>query len=352
MAEQPIVPISNTPYPAVSNTSEATQILNKYGVDPNAVLSSANIATTTTNPTPAPDDLLGIRSALLESTGANAAYTDYLKAAAAANSASQGLATGLQQLSNRPVSMSKITGQQSQLRTVASNEINALTDAANLALQNYNAKKSEAESQFSIRESEVSQKRTLQAQYPGAKITLTDSFDTAIDKIGKYQKQVEKDTYKKTLKAKAMELGLKTSGSTKKLEKRISKYSKSALADAKKLSDLQLVKLQADIDNTLSEIANRGKSTGKASVYTDQEVTQAIDTMTQQYMQSGMSWQEAWANTASKLRSSGVDVTTGSYADNQLRSIFGFDVTKDPSKGTVSTGGSDIESLKKMFGVE
>lgn len=249
--------VTNTPYQELTPTV-ASQVLNTYGVDPNAVLSSDNIQQTISNPTPAPDDLLGIRSGLLESTGTNAAYSEYTKALAAAQAASQGLSTGLQQLSNRPVSLSKITGQQAQLREVASNEINALNDAANLALQTYQAKKSEADAQFGIREAEISQKRSLQEKYAGAGIKLTDSFDDAISKIEKYQKKAEKDTYKKALKAKAMELGLKTSGNTKKLESRISKYSKSALEEIKKSAAIENTKKLAEIENIKKSTANIG----------------------------------------------------------------------------------------------
>lgn len=256
----PTVPISNTPYQAPLTPSTAAQTLNKYGIDPNQVLSADNIQQTITNPAPAPDDLLGIRSSLYNSTGVNAAQAEYQAARQAASSAALGLSERLTGLRGRAVSLNKITGTQAQERAVSSNEINALNAAEQLALGNYQAKKSEADAQFAIRESEVTQKRSLQAQYPGAKISVADSFDDAFKKIDKYAEEQKKEVYKATLKAKAVELGLKTKGNTKQLEKRISKANKSAIADAKKLSDLQLTKLQADIDNTRSEIANRGSS--------------------------------------------------------------------------------------------
>jgi len=259
--------VTNTPYANVVNptsatltsgmtSSEASQILAQLGINVNDVLSSSNIAQTTSGATPAVDDLLGIRAGLMESTGTNAAYATYQQAMAAAQKASQGLSTGLQQLSNRPVSLSKITGTQAQLREVASNEIQTLQDAANLALQTYQAKKGEAEAQFGIREAEISQKRTLQAQYPGAGIKLTDSFDDAVGKISKYQEKVAKDEYKQKLKAIAMELGItKTKISTKELEKKIAKKNKAALEQAKQAADL-------DLEYKKKQIAELGKKSG------------------------------------------------------------------------------------------
>lgn len=263
MAEIPLVPtvpISNTPYQAPLTPSTATQTLNKYGIDPNQVLSAGNIQQTITNPAPAPDDLLGIRSSLYNTTGVNAAQAEYQAARQAASSAAIGLNERLTGLRGRAVSLNKITGTSAQERAVSSNEIDALNAAEQLSLGNYQAKKSEADAQFAIRESEVTQKRALQAQYPGAKISVADSFDQAFTKIDKYAEDQKKEIYKATLKAKAIDLGIKTSGNTKQLEKRISKTNKAALADVKKKSDLELVKLQADIDNIKSEIANRGKA--------------------------------------------------------------------------------------------
>ena len=53
-------------------------------------------------------------------------------------------------------------------------------------------------------------------------------------------------------------MGIKTSGSTKDLEKRIGSESKSALELAKKRSELEMEQIRTSIANTKSEIANRG----------------------------------------------------------------------------------------------
>jgi hypothetical protein len=293
--------VTNTPYANVVNptsatltsgmtSSEASQILAQLGINVNDVLSSSNIAQTTSGATPAVDDLLGIRAGLMESTGTNAAYATYQQAMAAAQKASQGLSTGLQQLSNRPVSLSKITGTQAQLREVASNEIQTLQDAANLALQTYQAKKGEAEAQFGIREAEISQKRTLQAQYPGAGIKLTDSFDGAIKKISKYQEDVAKKEYKDKLKGIALELGIKTKGLSKgELERKIAKKNKAALEQAKQAADL-------DLEYKKAQIANLGKK-GSGTSEDDKEEKEFysdVDKMRTQMYDEKANWSYAW----------------------------------------------------------
>jgi hypothetical protein len=318
--------VTNTPYANVVNptsatltsgmtSSEASQILAQLGINVNDVLSSSNIAQTTSGATPAVDDLLGIRAGLMESTGTNAAYATYQQAMAAAQKASQGLSTGLQQLSNRPVSLSKITGSQAQLREVASNEIQTLQDAANLALQTYQAKKGEAEAQFGIREAEISQKRTLQAQYPGAGIKLTDSFDGAIKKISKYQEDVAKKEYKDKLKGIALELGIKTKGLSKgELERKIAKKNKAALEQAKQAADL-------DLEYKRKQIANIGKSgeskeTKLKTSYTETEQRQMIN--------EALAAGEDWNSIYETFDAAGIDTNEGSIMDNYLKKKFGY----------------------------
>ena len=282
MAETP--PISNTPYPVVAqpatgtltagmSASDARAVLNNLGINVNDVLSGQNIQQTIPSPSPRPDDLLGIRAGIYDTTGVNQAQTAYQQALAASQAATQGLNTRLQQLSNRPVSLSKITGQQAQEREVSSNEINALNDAAQLALQTYQAKKGEADTQFGIRESEIKDKRALQTQYSGAGIKLTDSFDDAIKKIDKYAGKQKKEAYKDALKKQALALGLKTKGSTKDLEKRLRKASKESLDMAKQESELKLEALRMDIENTRSTITNRGSENEKDVIGATIEIT-------------------------------------------------------------------------------
>jgi hypothetical protein len=266
--------INNTPYPvirepgpaftgnagSVMSPTQAQQIVNSVGINPGAVLSGQNIAQTVAGGTPAPDDLLGIRASLMQSTGANAAQAALQAARAASQAATAGLNERLTGLAGRPVSLSKITGQQAQERAVSSNEIARLQDAEKLALEDLQAKQEEVNTQFGIRESEITQKRALQSQYAGAGIKVTDSFDDAFKKISKFQENKEKDAYKNTLKEEARALGIKTSGlSTKQLEKKIGKGNKEALARVRAEHDLKMESMRADIAKTKSDMG-KGES--------------------------------------------------------------------------------------------
>lgn len=257
----PEVPvISNTPYTAPVTPSTAAQTLNTYGINPNDVLSAGNIQQTINAPEPAPDDLLGIRNQLYQQGGVTTAQQASQAAQTAASQATLGLSQRLTGLSGRAVSMSKITGTQAQEREVSQGEIDALNESARLAANDYAAKKGNADEMFQIRNQEISEKKAVMLQYPGAKIGFGDSFADVTKKLTKYEDQQKKDTYKATLKAKAMELGLKTKGSAKDLEKRISKSSKAALKSIKDEHDLKMESLRMDIANTKSTIANRGSS--------------------------------------------------------------------------------------------
>lgn len=299
--------------------TEAKTILDSLGIDVSGVLSSSNIAQTTSGKTTDTSDLLGIRSDIYSNLGVSEKQAAYQKALEASQKATQNLSTGLQQLSARPVSLSKITGQQAQLREVSANEISALEDAATLALQNYQAVKSEADTQFEIRNQQLSETKALMVQYPGAGIKFSDSTEKQVKKLSDYQKELEKETYKKELKKMAMELGLKTSGSRKELEKRISKYNKSALDDAKRSAELDYDYKKIQIDNVKSEIANRGKSSGSKEE-SKQEAAFWKDIETQQNkMSSGKTnWSSAFNHISNKYSGLGLTV-------DAIDSALGYD---------------------------
>lgn len=205
------------------SASDARAVLDQLGINVNDVLSSGNIQSTVVNPTPRPDDLLGIRANLYNTLGVNKAQADLNAASQAAASAVTGLNKDLTSLSGRPVSLSKITGQQGQLAKIRQGDIQVLQDAERNLLNIYNAKKGEADAQLAIREAEISDKRTLQRQYPGAGIDFNDDNTKILQKITQYQKDQKKELYKDSLKEKALALGLSTKGSRKALESRIKK---------------------------------------------------------------------------------------------------------------------------------
>lgn len=262
-------PLTATLTQGMSGT-EAKALLDSLGINVNDVLSSSNIQQATTAPATKPDDLLGIRRDIYASTGVNTAQQAFQAATKAYQDAQNQLNTSNLQLRNRPVSVSKFTGQIGQNTMVNEQNINNLSDAASLALQNYQAVKSEADTQFNIRNQQLSETKALMVQYPGAGIKFSDSTESQVKKLSDYQKQVEKDAYKKELKKLALQYGINTKGkSTKELEKKIAKYNKSVIKDAKEESKLKLEALKMDILNTKSQIAERGK---KGSDTEDKEV--------------------------------------------------------------------------------
>ena len=254
-----VAPISNTPY--VMTPAVATNLVNQYGIDPNQVLSSENINQTINNPTPAPDDLLGIRNQLYADNGVNTAQQAYQTAQQAASSATLGLNERLTGLRGRAVSMSKITGTQAQERAVSQGEIDALNESARLAQADYAAKKGNADELFQIRNQEISEKKAVMLQYPGAKIGFGDSFEQVTKKLTKYQDEVKKQAEKDAFKSALRDLGLKTSGSYKDLEKRLTKAGKEKAAEATKVAAQTWRKNELDIQNTISTIAERDKKT-------------------------------------------------------------------------------------------
>lgn len=256
-------------YGSKINPNEVQRILSAYQATPQDVFTTSNINQTATSPIPAPDDLLGIRSQINTELGIpglqtsyQTAYQDLLNAKAAAREQQTAL-------SNLPQALGVIRGEQAIAGEQASNRISALSDAAAVAQSALQAAQQEASAQFGIRQGEVEQKRSIILQYPGAGITFGDSFDTIANKLDTYQTKIaeeeQKTAYKNSLKNIALELGLKTKGSTKELEKRISKANKAALEQAKKESDLKLEQMRMDIENTKSLISERSKKSDSNS---------------------------------------------------------------------------------------
>lgn len=270
---QTTVPVSNTPYAAPMTPIQATQLVNQYGIDPTQVLSAQNIQQTIKAPAPAPDDLLGIRRNLYASEGVNTAQEAFIAAQKAASSAALGLNERLTGLRGRSVSLSKITGTQAQERAVSQGEIDALNESARIAANDYAAKKGNADEMFQIRNQEISEKKQIMLQYPGAGVGFGDSFSTVSKKLTKYQDKVAKDEWKQKLKLLAMETGasLKSkhggTASVKTLENNIAKVSKSKLKMAEQEFGLKMEALKMDIANTKSTIAERNKKSSDMTPY-------------------------------------------------------------------------------------
>lgn len=249
--------ISNAPGQNLTS-GEAQRLLAQYQASPDAVMSASNISATQTNPTPAPDDLLGIRKQVNTELGVDAlkqAYQDVYGRLSQFDTATDELN---RKIKEQPLGMNVIRGESATASDLRATERAGIAREADVAQSALLAAQQEAKDVYSIRESEVNQKRQLILQYPGAGLTFADSFETAAKKLDQYQEKVKKEEYKDSLKSKLIELGLKTSGKTKELEKRLKKANKSAFEQTKKENELKLEQLRLNIEDTKSQIANRG----------------------------------------------------------------------------------------------
>jgi len=257
--------ISNAPGQNLTS-GEAQRLLAQFNASPDAVMSAGNISATNTNPTPAPDDLLGIRKQVNTELGVDAlqkAYQDVYGRLSQFDSATDELNRGIK---NRTLGMNVIRGESATASDLRATERSSIAREADVAQSALIAAQKEASEVFSIRESEVNQKKQLILQYPGAGLTFADSFETAAKKLDTYQEKVKKEEYKSSLKSKLIELGLKTSGNTKALEKRLKKSNKKALDQLQQENELKLEQLKLNIEDTKSQIANRGKDANDGMV--------------------------------------------------------------------------------------
>lgn len=253
---------------AVSVTEATTpkEILATYDIDSNDVLTTDNIVQTNTTTATAPDDLLGIRKDIYSEYGVDESSEAYSAAKKSYQDALNQYNTEQLELGNRAVSMSKITGIKNQHNLANQNYLNNLISNQELALEEYTTKKTNANEVFAIRESEISEKKALMAQAPEAGIKWSDSYETAVKKIAKWDKEeqerLKEEAYKDSLKAQLLAMGSSTKGlSTNELEKKLKKKNKAALEAAQEQAELEmqmkLEKHNADMANINSLIANR-----------------------------------------------------------------------------------------------
>jgi len=258
-------------------SGEAKALLAKFQANPSAVLSSGNIAATTTNPIPAPDDLLGIRKYIGTELGVDAkqkAYDDLFGQLSQYDTAT---AEQSRKINEQALSTNVLRGQDATAANLRANERLGIAKEAEVALSSLQAAKQEQEAQFAIRKQEVKDKQQIMLQYPGAKIHAGDSFDSVISKLNKYQDKVKKEAKKDALKEKLLSYGLSTKGNTKTLEKRLKKVNKKAYNDAQKLADLQIEAAKIDIENTKSMIKERSSGSGTAQAQKTLEAQQKRD---------------------------------------------------------------------------
>lgn len=244
------------------NPDEASAILSAFRAQGNPY-SAGNITNTLTNPATPPDysDPMGFRSRLEQETGLTDVRNRSMAAVDQIRKFDQSSLANQNYLENQTLKMGVITGQQASQARLRGQERTSIVDEAEAVQDLLLAKQQEVQDRYATYEETRNTLTQLILNNPGAKIKYTDTMESAAGKLEKYAKDAKKEAYKDSLKAIALEYGIKTKGkSTKALEKAIGKVKKSALKRAQQESDLKLEGLKLEIANTKSIIANRGKS--------------------------------------------------------------------------------------------
>lgn len=246
----------------VLTSGEAKRLLSAFQASGNPY-SATNITNTLTNPASPPDysDPLGYRARLEAETGLTDVRNRSMAAIDQIRKFDQTSLAQQNYLENQPIKMGVIVGQQANQARLRGQERTSIVDEAEATQDLLLAKQQEVQDRYRIYEENRDMLTGLILNNPGAGIKYTDTPESASSKLEAYAKKAKKEAYKDSLKAIALELGIKTKGkSTKSLEKAISKVKKSALKLAQQESELRLEGLKLDIANTKSIIANRGKA--------------------------------------------------------------------------------------------
>lgn len=221
------------------------------------VYSSDNIAQAVVQPTAKLDlsDPSGIYDYYMKGEDVTAKQSQYEKDLAALGKAKSTAASRQLAIEQNPLEgMQYIVGAQSRAGQLDAAQISALADAVGVSQSALLAAKETAREKANIAMEQRSQLTSLITQYPGAKITYYDTIDSAAKKIEKYNKQKEKDEYKDELKKQLISLGKSTKGlSTKELEKKLKKYNKEALSEAKSRSDQEWNMKVAQFNKSMSD---------------------------------------------------------------------------------------------------
>ncbi|KKQ79264.1 MAG: hypothetical protein UT03_C0064G0007, partial [Candidatus Moranbacteria bacterium GW2011_GWD2_38_7] len=227
------------------------------------VYSAANIDQATSAPVAAPNlsDPYGIYDQFMNSADIKAARAKVAEGQGLINNSNHALRTTTRALENQNenamggtgASVNLIGRQVGRARQLTADELAGLGETQNANLSYLNSLQADAQNRYGIAQQERSQLQDLIRQTGGkAGISFTDSFESALQKADKYStekaKEDKKDAYKDALKTKLVELGLKTKGNTKELEKRLRKSVSSTKEYDKKIKDIELKIKQKELN--------------------------------------------------------------------------------------------------------
>ena len=201
----------------------------KYGLDTKDVLGAPNVQQTQQAPVQRPDDLLDIRSQMLEQLGVPKLQEQYSTQMTAYNQLQTDLATRYQErygkyldketaieaadiaISGQPLSIGKILGQQAQAKKLSDLELKTMNRSLevmagehkiqlesagrgmDMLTSQLQSAQTEAESRFGIKSKDIRERRQYIMQYPTAGITFGDSYESMATKVAEAQVK-EKDS--------------------------------------------------------------------------------------------------------------------------------------------------------------
>lgn len=287
-------------------------------ISPDEVYSADNVEKALTEPIKMPSDLLGLKQSLYAQYGIPELESKANQAYQALTQFNQNTIEQLNQAQDQLLGMNKITGIQSKISRDRGIQQQGLASTYSALANQYQTALARAQDEYRTLASEWEQKNQLRLQFPGAKISATDSMDEALNKIAKYaKKQAEDEAFERMYGVRLSDRpkGMSKREWKRKLKKRLKK---SREFQAFK-EQLEIEKLQAAIESTRALTAQRLRSAQPKEETFDPRNTVHISQLINQAYQAGESWQDI----ADTLDALGVDISPGSYTDNKLRRLFG-----------------------------
>ena len=311
-----------TPQLKQPTLSEAQQTVDQYGINPNEVLSAANVDSTLNNPAEYPTDLLGIQQYAKQQFDVDNLYNQY-------NQANQDWQDFQALTDDRKVSLSKIAG-------IKGSQATKYNNAINTALSAYQYASDQADNLANTLSSELQQKQSYQIQYAGAGIELTDDWNTISEKVADYQSAEEiknlmtqypgagidegddwEDAIEKMSEESAMNaMGYSYSDRPKGMSKK--EFKKKVLKDKEdeKAYDDMVKQLELENMRMSNQKLSQSLSGGGGAGFDPSNNTQV-----QQTIYEAVSAGESWPDIVNTLGAAGADI---SFVDGVLKQIYGY----------------------------
>lgn len=291
------------------------------------VYSAPNITQAITAPVKAPNlnDPYGLYDSFMSTPEILAAQQQVAQGQQAINQAQGALRTTTRALEGQNIgamggtgaSVNLIGRQVGRARQLTADELAGLGEAQQAAIANLATLRETGAQRYQIAQQERAQLQDLIRQTGGkAGISFTDSYESALQKADKYQKEVAKqeakDKKKEALKTALLEAGLKTKGSTKELEKRYAKYIKESGKSKKEMDELELALKRKE----LAKPYYKDSEDKVPTTFNDTEQRRLIN----EALAAGENWQQIYET----FDALGIDTAKDSTMDKYLKQKFGY----------------------------